>query len=70
MKEVPTNQCSLHKQDRKWIYSIGVEQFKPLIIKEGALLESKFECTKCNLILLKALGYEIVKKHGRRRKKN
>lgn len=62
------SKCELHNQERKWIYSIGIESDKPLIIKEGAVLESKFECTKCNNILLKTLGYEIKKKkHGRRK---
>lgn len=62
--------CELHNQERKWIYSIDIEQEKPLIIKEGATLQSKFECPKCNKILLRVLGYEFrKKKHGRRSKR-
>jgi hypothetical protein len=59
--------CDIHNQERKWIYSIGIESAKPLIIKEGATINSKYECIKCNRILMKALGYEVEKKHGRRR---
>ncbi len=59
--------CDIHNQERKWIYSIAIESAKPLIIKEGATLNSKFECPKCDRILKNTLGYEVEKKHGRRR---
>ncbi len=61
--------CDVHNQERKWIFSIDIKQEKPLVIKEGAVLNSKYECIECNDILMKALGYEKVKKHGRRRKR-
>jgi len=57
------NICSEHNIERKWIYSFRPED-NPII------LESKFECTECNNILMKAIGWEKEKKHGRRRKKN
>ncbi len=68
MKALPINQCSLHNEERKWIYSIDIEQDKPLVLKDGATLQMKFECPKCNKILLRELGYEFKKdKHGRGR---
>lgn len=57
------NICTEHNEPRKWIYAFCPED-------DPIVLESKFECWECHRILMKALGWEKEKKHGRRRKKN
>ncbi len=60
------NICIDHNMERKWIYSLPYE---PLPAKP--ILTAKFECPECDKILRKALGYEVVKKDGsKRRRKN